>query len=123
MRPVPEILALDMPVSAAAEHARNGGLDAWPVGDAAGFLGMIRRLELEAAIAAGGSDKPIRDIVRSNGLAHLHPGHSLSIALERMGRAGENVLPVVSRARLSQLVGIVTLEDILRAYGVSENSI
>lgn len=50
---------------------------------------------------------------------HVHPDHSLSVALERLGANGLTMLPVVSRANLHQLLGKVMLEDILRAYGVA----
>jgi hypothetical protein len=36
-----------------------------------------------------------------------------------MGASGLNVLPVVSRANLRQLMGIVALSDVLDAYGVA----
>ena len=37
-----------------------------------------------------------------------------------MGTLGLNVLPVVSRANVRQLIGIITLHDILAAYGVAK---
>jgi CIC family chloride channel protein len=49
---------------------------------------------------------------------HLHTDHTLNIALERMGSAKVNTLPVVSRANARDLLGFVTLEDVLEAYGV-----
>jgi CIC family chloride channel protein len=50
---------------------------------------------------------------------HVHPDHTLGFALERMGSSGVKALPVVSRANVRQLLGIVTLEDILSAFGVA----
>lgn len=38
-----------------------------------------------------------------------------------MGESGYNVLPVVSRTDVRQLEGIVTLEDILEAYGLAKH--
>jgi CBS domain-containing protein len=38
-----------------------------------------------------------------------------------MGSTGRDVLPVVSRANARQLVGVVTLADILDAYGVAKH--
>jgi len=46
----------------------------------------------------------------------------LSLALERMGASGMNVLPVVSRANVRQLIAIVTLDEILAAYGVGRRA-
>jgi len=43
----------------------------------------------------------------------------LDLALERMGANQIEVLPVVSRADVHKLEGIVTLQDILNSYGVS----
>jgi chloride channel protein, CIC family len=51
---------------------------------------------------------------------HVHPDHSLAIALERMGDAHIDVLPVVSRANVHLVLGEVTLQDILRVYGFDE---
>jgi CBS domain-containing protein len=53
-------------------------------------------------------------------LPHVHPDHSLSLALERMGTSGLNVLPVVSRANVRQLLGVVALNDILETFGVTK---
>ena len=88
---------------------------------------MVRNRELEQAAA---SDDPCRTLaeVLAGGLPgwtpggeqlpHVHPDHSLSLALERMGSTGLNVLPVVSRANVRDLMGVVILNDILAAYGV-----
>ena len=52
-------------------------------------------------------------------MPHLHTDHSLAIALDRMGSSKLRVLPVVSRANVHQLLGLVTLEAVLNAYGFS----
>jgi CBS domain-containing protein len=39
-----------------------------------------------------------------------------------MGASGLKVLPVVSRANVRELLGIVVLDDILDAYGVANRS-
>jgi CBS domain-containing protein len=48
----------------------------------------------------------------------VHPDHGLTLALERMGALRRTVLPVVSRSNIRHLLGVVTLEDVLEAYGV-----
>jgi CIC family chloride channel protein len=50
---------------------------------------------------------------------HLHLDQSLHVALERMGTSGRDQLPVVSRDDIGNILGIVTLADVLAAYGVS----
>jgi len=51
-------------------------------------------------------------------LPHVHNDQPLSRALARMRDNGHKVLPVVSRANGRIMLGIVTLADILEAYGV-----
>ena len=51
---------------------------------------------------------------------HLHSDHALAVALERMGAAGVDALPVVSRADVHKLEGIVALQDVLKFYGFAE---
>ena len=48
----------------------------------------------------------------------MHMDHSLNMALDRMGASQLDVLPVVNRANVHKLEGIVTLQDVLRLYGV-----
>jgi CBS domain-containing protein len=51
----------------------------------------------------------------------VHPDHSLTLALERMGALRHTVLPVVSRSNIRHLLGVVTLQDVLEAYGVDRS--
>ena len=46
----------------------------------------------------------------------------LSLALEKMGAAGVDVLPVVSRADTILLLGVVTLKETMEAYGLGQES-
>jgi predicted transcriptional regulator len=48
----------------------------------------------------------------------VHTDHSLNMALDRMGANQLDILPVVNRANVHKLEGIVTLHDVLRLYGV-----
>ena len=48
----------------------------------------------------------------------MQSDQGLDLALERMGAHGVEVLPVVSRADVHKLEGMVTLGDVLHAYGV-----
>jgi hypothetical protein len=40
-----------------------------------------------------------------------------------MGNTGLNVLPVVSRANVRQLIGMIALDDVLDAYGVARRGL
>jgi len=54
--------------------------------------------------------------------AHLHVDHDLDVALDRMGRSGLQMLPVISRLDPRELLGVVYLSDILNAYRVAMQS-
>jgi CIC family chloride channel protein len=51
---------------------------------------------------------------------HVHSDHGLDVALHRMGSSGLKTLPVVSRNDVTQVEGVITLDDILRVYGLEE---
>jgi CIC family chloride channel protein len=52
---------------------------------------------------------------------HLHTDRSPHAALDRMGAEGLDLLPVVSRAKVQQLLGIVTFDDVLAPYRQPRN--
>jgi len=54
---------------------------------------------------------------------HVHADQSLDLALERMGTYQVEILPVVGRADAHKLEGIVTLRDVLEAYGVGGHEV
>ena len=129
MRSAPAVLSPQLQIAEALRQIKDSTFNAWPVVDAEGLWGMIRNTELEQAAADGASNKKVAEILREDPprgdptveeLPHVHPDHSLSLVLERMGASGLNVLPVVSRANVRELIGIVALDDILGAYGVGK---
>jgi chloride channel protein, CIC family len=131
MRRSPETLAATMSVREALMRTRDSALDAWPLVDEGGLRGMIERSELEGAVADGRDDQELAGLLSvgvasqdsgAAALPHVHPDHPLTLALERMGTGRYNVLPVVSRANIRRLLGVVTLQDILTAYGVARTS-
>jgi CIC family chloride channel protein len=128
MRSEPAVLSPDLEIGDALRLMKDVPFEAWPVADSAGFRGMIRSSEIERAGAEGGLSRRVAELLGEDGLSghltaeelpHVHPDHHLSLALERMGASGVLVLPVVSRANVRQLVGIIVLADILEAYGVA----
>jgi CIC family chloride channel protein len=116
MRPATGTFSPDTSVGDALAWLDSQGVDAWPVVNGDGLAGMIRRGDLERSATAG----RIADLMQPahDDFIHLHIDHSLSVALERIGASGLQVIPVVSRANMSQLIGVAVLDDILRAYGV-----
>jgi CIC family chloride channel protein len=131
MRPVPVVLSPDATVALALPKVTAGPFDAWPVVNEDGLVGMIKNSQIISAAGDGGVEKHLSELLALNDklhhnsaeeLPHVHPDHSLSLALERMGASGLNVLPVVSRANVRQLVGVVALNDILATFGVAPKS-
>ncbi len=135
MRPASLVLHPETTITSAIDQVKSTQLDAWPVANELGLWGMIREAELKkeasdfkGTISNGHPTATLADIVSvgfgwhldADQLPHLHPDHTLSQALERMGSTKLHVLPVVSRANVRQLLGIVLLEDVLRAYGVAK---
>ena len=58
---------------------------------------------------------------RLNGKTFVHSDHSLNVALERMGASKLDVLPVVSRVDRDRVIGVITMPDLLAAYGVGQS--
>ncbi len=128
MRAAPPVLHPDEEIGMALNQVRDGLFDAWPVAGKEGLWGMVKSADLERAAAT----VPHETLAKMLGsqdpgappdaeqLPHVHPDHSLSLALERMGATGLNALPVVSRGNVRELMGIVLLGDILGAYGLGK---
>src|ERR1039458_8791797 len=118
MRKSPEILPAEMHVQDVIEQTRASKLRIWPVADKEYFLGMLSRETLECALVDGRKEQPLRQIIETPHLPHVHMDHPLHLALERMSTYHLDVLPVVQRADIHKLEGIVTLKDVLDSYGV-----
>jgi CIC family chloride channel protein len=124
LQPGPRPLHESISIDEARRRTTDGAFDSWPVVDDDGLIGMVRLRAIDAAIADGRGAAPLASLIapesRENGdsFAHVHADHPLSLALNRMGESNHTVLPVVSRANVRTLLGVVTLPDVLRAYGV-----
>ena len=122
MRKTPEILSAEMRVQDVIEQTRASALRTWPVSAEDYFLGMLTREALGCAFADGRKDQPLKDLVETLHVPHLHTDHSLHLALDRMSMHHIDVLPVVHRADIHKLEGVVTLPDVLKAYGIDRTS-
>jgi CIC family chloride channel protein len=95
-----------------------------------GLVGLVRITDMESRIEHGDGDESLAAFLESSrtlhpseheedsAFPHVHADQPLGQALARMGETRHNVLPVVSRANIRTLLGVVTLEDVLTAYGV-----
>ena len=118
MKHPPQVLSSQMRVQDAVEQTRSARFRDWPVVDKEYFLGILNREALESASVDGRKDQPLVSLVDTLHVPHVHTDQALHLALERMSKDHLDVLPVVHRADLHKLEGVVTLPDVLNAYGI-----
>jgi len=127
LREPPQPLTAEIKVDEATARFGDSDLESWPVVDDDGLIGMVRVNDV--VDAATGNQRPVtiatimkraRALIRDGNaeIQHVHKDQPLGLALARMGDTGHNALPVVSRGNVREMVGIVTLVDVLKAYGV-----
>jgi chloride channel protein, CIC family len=122
MREATEILDAEWSVREALERVDRSQFRAWPVCNSRGVIGVVSLQRLRQAANEGSSDKRLMELVDENDFPHVHVDHPLYVALERMGASQLDLLPVVSRANVHQLRGVVTIEDVLAQYGVEKRA-
>jgi len=118
MQTASQFLPAEITVREALERVRSREVRTWLVTDRRGVIGVINLSRLERELAEG-ADKNLSELVDALVFPHVHSDQGLDLALERMGANQIEILPVVSRADVHKLEGIVTLRDVLDAYGVS----
>src|SRR3989442_6045415 len=118
MRNATERLSAEMTVQGALEKFSSSEFQSWPVCDERGVIGVVRLQDLNSGNNDGLGTKRLSEILDAGEFPHVHADHSLHVALDRMGASQLDVLPVVSRANVHHLEGVVTLQDLLAHYGV-----
>ena len=119
MQPPGQVLSAGESIQRAVELTREGPLRTWVVTNSQGVLGLLTREQLEGAADKGNPDVPVHTLLKAGEFPHVHADHSLDDVLDRMGAFRVDVLPVVSRANVHQLLGVVRLQDVMEAYGVA----
>ena len=114
-----EVLPAQATVGEALDRAASSAFQAWLVTDQRGVIGVITLAKIEREFADGGADKRLGELVNARAFPHVHPDQTLDMALERMGAARLELLPVVSRADIHKLEGVITLRDVLNSFGLS----
>jgi CIC family chloride channel protein len=110
-------LPAETDVSSAKQRFSQEKTNSWPVGERNYVRGVVSLHQIETAQPPPAT---ISDLLSSDGdYPYVHTDHPLSYALERMGQKGVDAIPVVSRANIHQMYGIVTLADVLATYGVA----
>lgn len=113
-----ESLPAEITVQEALERVQGAAVRAWLVTDRRGVIGVINLAHLQKELPES-ADKKLGQLVDPMVFPHVHADQSLDLALERMGQNQIEILPVVNRANVHQLEGVVTLRAVLDAYGVS----
>jgi len=117
MRGAPELLSSQLTVGDALEQLRSRELRTGLVSDGRGLVGVVNL----ATLAEGSSHQTLGEVIDGMVFPHIHTDQALDVALERMGSNQLEILPVVSRADVHKLEGIVTLRDILDSYGIGSH--
>ena len=111
-------LPAEITVQEALERVRSSEGRTWLVTDRRGVVGVINLSTLQRE-AMEGAGKRLSEVVGASAFPHVHSDQGLDLALERMGANQIDILPVVSRADVHRLEGIVTLRGVLDSYGVN----
>jgi len=117
MRTASELLPAEITVREALELVRSSKFRTWLVTDRRGVIAVISLSWLERELAES-ADNKLGELVDALVFPHVHPDQGLDLALERMGANQLEILPVVNRADVHKLEGVVTRRDVLDAYGV-----
>ncbi|MEE9275726.1 MAG: chloride channel protein, partial [bacterium] len=90
----------------------------YPVVDEGGRLrGMASQYDFTQAQAAGREEDPLIAIATREYILHAHPDQSLDSVMAKLGSRRISRLPVVSREDPTRLLGIITAEDVIAAFG------
>jgi CIC family chloride channel protein len=118
MHATTELLPAELTVQEALERVRSTEFRTCLVTDRRGVVGVINLATLAREVAED-AGKQLSELVDGSVFPHVHRDQELDLALQRMGANQIDLLPVVSRADIHKLEGIVTLHDVLDSYGVN----
>src|SRR5215467_2945794 len=106
LRPAPEFLARELSARQALEHLNLRGIRTVLVQGNTGLEGAVTLEMLRSALDKDAASQ-LSDVLTKEEFPHVHRDHTIAQALDRMGSARMDLLPVVSRANVRQLEGVV----------------
>ena len=109
--PVGQTLTGNLPLHEAKQRVQGSAQEFFVVGMGGDEWSGISRATLLDLMPNG--DVPLSQALHGH-IPFLHPDHPLDTALRLMGQWP--LLPVVHRANLQQLLGVLSLQDVMRAY-------
>jgi CIC family chloride channel protein len=118
MRSAPEVLPTQLNLQDAAARMQSNHFNAWLVEDDGNLVGVLSKAKILSALAEGRAEEKLLSLFDTLEFPHVHSDHPLHLALERMSQSHIDILPVVSRADIHKVQGVVTLHDVLDSYGV-----
>lgn len=118
MRPLVDVLHPSESVQVALEKIGASGQQTWVVRKGTEVMGIVTREQLQEASRDEVPANTVGDLIPDSDFAHLHSDQSFDYALARMGETHTDLLPVVSRANVRELLGVVRLQDVLQSYGI-----
>jgi len=118
MRPAKDSIPASLTVKEALDRVRPSGVRTWLVLDNRGLAGLVNLSKLEQEVAEGPT-RTLAELTAGAVFPHVHADQGLDLALERLGGNQLDTLPVVSRADVRTLLGVVTLPDVLASFGVA----
>ena len=108
----------ELTIEEAIRRTREIDISGFPVLDENGKIsGMASRYDFSQAQAADILQKPLAEIAKKKYIMHAHPDQSLDSVMAKLGDRRISRLPVVSREDPTELLGIITAEDVIHAFG------
>ncbi len=103
--------------------------ETWAVFRGDSLAGVLTTAQLREAVGSGLGERRVGEILPAlepdtpssePAFPHVHKDHPVDMALQRMAGAKLTELPVVSRANVGKLEGMLSLKDVLNAYGLGD---
>jgi CIC family chloride channel protein len=94
--------------------ARETGQRGYLVGSPRQMTGVVSSEQLRVAVESGRGEELVRTIANMTPV-HAHPDHPIDVVLDRMVKSA-GLLPIVNRADVHQVEGVIVMEDIARVF-------
>jgi CIC family chloride channel protein len=105
-----------MPAARAIERATAAQATTLIVGRRDHVNGLVPVDAIERAIAEGRPEASVASLMIHD-WSHVHPDHAIDVVLDRFGRNPGGLLPVLNRANVQAVDGVITRETLMRVFG------
>jgi CIC family chloride channel protein len=105
-----------MPAARAIERATAAQATTLIVGRRDHVNGLVPVDAIERAIADGRPEASVASLMIHD-WTHVHPDHAIDVVLDRFGRNPGGLLPVLNRANVQAVDGVITRETLMRVFG------